>query len=81
MFGASLGIIAVAIELPTIEKWNAKKKSFADQGRWDFTKQETERGAFKTPGLRDITKHAPYMHDGSLGTLEKVVEHSADRTL
>ncbi len=31
--------------------------------------------AFKTPGLREITRRAPYMHDGSLATLEEVVEH------
>ena len=55
--------------------WNAKTKKFSDQGRWDFTKKEEDRGAFKTPGLRDITKHAPYMHDGSIKTLEAVVEH------
>jgi cytochrome c peroxidase len=30
---------------------------------------------FKTPGLREITRRAPYMHDGSLPTLEAVVEH------
>ncbi len=31
--------------------------------------------AFKTPGLREIARRAPYMHDGSLATLEQVVEH------
>ena len=31
--------------------------------------------AFKTPGLREITLRGPYMHDGSLATLEGVVEH------
>ena len=55
--------------------WSASKKKFADNGRADFTKKTEDQGAFKTPGLRDITKHAPYMHDGSLKTLEAVVEH------
>ena len=32
-------------------------------------------GAFKTPTLRDIARRAPYMHDGSLATLDAVVEH------
>ncbi|MEM9524035.1 MAG: cytochrome c peroxidase [Pseudomonadota bacterium] len=32
------------------------------------------RGAFKTPGLRNVALTAPYMHDGSIGTLEDVVE-------
>jgi cytochrome c peroxidase len=35
---------------------------------------ERDRGAFKTPGLRDVSRHAPYMHDGSLATLRDVVE-------
>ncbi len=33
---------------------------------------------FKTPGLREITRRAPYMHDGSIATLEAVVEHYDD---
>jgi cytochrome c peroxidase len=31
--------------------------------------------AFKTPGLREIERRSPYMHDGSLATLEQVIEH------
>jgi len=31
--------------------------------------------AFKTPGLRNIDRRAPFMHDGSLATLRDVVEH------
>jgi cytochrome c peroxidase len=31
--------------------------------------------AFKTPGLRELTRTAPYMHDGSLATLGAVVRH------
>jgi cytochrome c peroxidase len=46
-----------------------------DIGRFAVTKQEADRGAFKTPTLREISKTAPYMHDGSLKTLEDVVEH------
>jgi len=30
--------------------------------------------AFKTPTLRNVDRRAPYMHDGSLGTLEQVIE-------
>ncbi|KWV44777.1 tryptophan tryptophylquinone biosynthesis enzyme MauG [Bradyrhizobium macuxiense] len=32
------------------------------------------RYAFKTPTLRDVARRGPYMHDGSVGTLEQVVE-------
>jgi cytochrome c peroxidase len=38
------------------------------------TKQDQDEGAFKTPTLRDLLKTAPYMHDGSVKTLEEVVE-------
>lgn len=31
--------------------------------------------AFKTPTLRDVARRAPYMHDGSLPTLEAVIDH------
>lgn len=45
-----------------------------DLGRYDQTKKEEDKGAFKTPGLRDVSKTAPYMHDGSQATLEEVIE-------
>jgi cytochrome c peroxidase len=45
-----------------------------DKGREDHTKKEADRGAFKTPTLRNIVHTAPYMHDGSQKTLEEVVE-------
>lgn len=46
----------------------------ADLGRFDVTQREADRGAFKTPTLRDIVLTAPYFHDGSAATLEEVVE-------
>ena len=45
-----------------------------DVGRFSETKQLGDRGSFKTPTLREIARTAPYMHDGSLKTLEDVVE-------
>jgi cytochrome c peroxidase len=45
-----------------------------DLGRHDQTKKEEDKGAFKTPTLRDLTRTAPYMHDGSQATLEEVIE-------
>lgn len=45
-----------------------------DLGRYAVTKSSADRGAFKTPTLRDIARTAPYMHDGSLKTLEEVVD-------
>jgi len=43
-------------------------------GRGAITGEARDRGKFRTPGLRRLTETAPYMHDGSLGTLEEVVE-------
>jgi len=42
-------------------------------GRYNVSKKEEDTGAFKTPTLREIEHGAPYMHDGSLKTLEEVV--------
>ena len=46
-----------------------------DQGRAAISKLGGDTGSFKTPGLRDIHRSPPYMHDGSLKTLEEVIEH------
>jgi cytochrome c peroxidase len=47
---------------------------FTDLGRFNPTKLEADRGAFKTPTLRNVALSAPYMHDGSLKTLNDVVD-------
>jgi cytochrome c peroxidase len=48
-----------------------------DVGRMAVTGVEGDRGKFKTPSLRNIALTAPYMHDGSLATLEEVIDHYA----
>lgn len=45
-----------------------------DPGRFAVTGRDDDRGAFKTPTLREVGRTAPYMHNGSLSTLEDVVE-------
>ena len=45
-----------------------------DLGRFVVTKEEKDKGAFKTPTIRNVALSAPYMHDGSIATLEEVVE-------
>lgn len=45
-----------------------------DGGRFEVTGQPWDRGRFKTPSLRNVSLSAPYMHDGSLPTIEAVVE-------
>jgi len=47
---------------------------FSDNGRYDVTKNEADRGLFKTPSLRNIAETAPYMHDGSIKDLKLVVD-------
>jgi cytochrome c peroxidase len=54
--------------------WNSDTGTFADEGRAAVSHSPGDRGAFKTPGLRDVEQHPPYMHDGSLATLRDVVE-------
>ena len=51
---------------------------FADEGRFAVTGRVEDRGAFKTPTLREIARTAPYMHDGSLATLDEVVAFYSD---
>lgn len=45
-----------------------------DLGRYNETKKEADKGAFRTPTLRNIALTAPYMHDGSVKTLRRVVD-------
>lgn len=49
-------------------------KDEPDVGRFAVTKDEKDYGAFKTPTVRNVALTAPYMHDGSVATLEEVVE-------
>ena len=48
--------------------------SFYDRGRGAITGNEQDLYTFRTPGLHDVAKSGPYMHDGSLKTLTEVVE-------
>jgi cytochrome c peroxidase len=44
-----------------------------DLGRYEVTKRNVNKAAFKTPTLRDVARRGPYMHDGSIATLREVV--------
>jgi cytochrome c peroxidase len=46
-----------------------------DEGRYAVSKNEADRGAFKTPSLRNVALTGPYMHDGSLKTLKDVIDY------
>lgn len=45
-----------------------------DLGRYEVTKNDADRGAFKTPSLRNVALTAPYFHDGSRKTLKEVID-------
>jgi cytochrome c peroxidase len=48
-----------------------------DRGRGAVLRLEAAEHGFKTPGLRELGRSAPYMHDGSLATLDAVIRHYA----
>jgi len=51
-----------------------KEGELTDLGRYDQTKQEADKGAFRTPTLRNVATTGPWMHNGSETTLRKVVD-------
>ena len=63
-------------EFKNIGLYNAKDLN--DAGLYNITKKETDKGKFKTPGLRNIAVTAPYMHNGMFKTLEQVVAYYND---
>lgn len=56
-------------------KNNGLYLNYVDSGRARITLRQSDVGKFKVPSLRNIANTAPYMHDGSLATLEDVIEH------
>lgn len=46
-----------------------------DEGRFEVTGKEHDRGMFKVPSLRNVALTAPYMHDGRFRSLREVIEH------
>lgn len=52
-----------------------------DKGRGDITKNDGEISFFKVPSLRNITETGPYLHDGSVKTLEEMVKKMAEYQL
>ncbi|MGB0522886.1 MAG: cytochrome-c peroxidase [Flammeovirgaceae bacterium] len=48
--------------------------SHVDYGRFNLTKNEADKFVFRVPSLRNIAITAPYLHDGSIGELSKVIK-------
>ena len=51
-----------------------KDTTTSDWGRYAVTKFERDKGAFKTPTLREVSRTAPYMHNGSFASLQEVID-------
>ena len=49
-------------------------QQYADKGRWRVTEDEKDEGKFKVPTLRNIELTGPYMHDGSIVSIEKLID-------
>ncbi|MDP3018226.1 MAG: cytochrome c peroxidase [Methylococcaceae bacterium] len=58
---------------PDYSAWSDVQRS--ELGRYAVTKMPANIGQFKTPTLHNVALTAPYMHDGSIKTLEEVIEH------
>ncbi len=54
---------------------NGLYENYPDAGRFRLTEDSLDIARFKVPTLRNVAVTAPFMHDGSFSTLEKVVEH------
>ncbi len=52
-----------------------------DMGRYEVTGLESDKKVFKVPSLRNITKTAPYFHDGSVETLDEAIQLMAKHQL
>jgi cytochrome c peroxidase len=50
-------------------------QDFSDRGRQEVTSEPADLHKFKTPSLRNIARTAPYMHNGSMRSLEEVVRY------
>ena len=54
---------------------NGLEEEYIDEGRFRLTGDSADMALFKVPTLRNIAVTAPYMHDGSISSLDEVVEH------
>jgi cytochrome c peroxidase len=58
--------------------WTATHSANKDDGRFGITKAEADRYVFKVPPLRNVSRTAPYFHDGSVASLGDAVGIMAD---
>jgi cytochrome c peroxidase len=63
----------VAVDVATEIIGCVAERPPADLGRYEVTQDPADRWRYRTPSLRNVALTAPYMHDGSLATLQEVV--------
>ena len=61
--------------VPTVD---AETETFTDDGRFEVTGRDADKWRYRTPSLRNVALTSPYMHDGSIATLEAVVAFYAE---
>lgn len=64
--------VTVSVKNETLDPVSSPPR--ADTGRFEVTLKSSDRWAYKTPSLRNVERTFPYMHDGSIGTLEGVID-------
>jgi len=67
-------MLAAKREGADVDQTVLTQANMSELGRFAVTENPTQVGAFKTPTIRNIAVTGPYMHDGSLETLEEVVD-------
>ena len=63
----------VFVDVPDQALASTSAPLLGDVGRYEITHDDADRWSYRTPSLRNVALTAPYMHDGSLATLEQVV--------
>ena len=75
--GVRLDKVQLAPGVYVVPLVTAETETFIDNGREEVTGQNEDRWRYRTPSLRNVAITFPYMHDGSLPTLESVVAYYA----
>ena len=75
--GVRLDKVQLAPGVYVVPLVSAETETFIDDGRAEVTGQSEDRWRYRTPSLRNVAITFPYMHDGSLPTLESVVAYYA----
>lgn len=65
----------VHIDVTDQDLANVSEPLQRDDGRFEVTRMESDRWSYRTPSLRNVALTAPYMHDGSLSTIEQVIDY------